>query len=231
MNELSHDKASATPSANRGIGLNLVKAFTAKSWNVTGSIRPQSRDDVSIGDLQVTGASIIEIDLLDESTIEKAAKEYGDRPLDLLINLGGTHGKNQTGEMFTEKFQTMAVGPFLTCKHFLPNLEKSAEPKVVNITSAFGSVSDNSFGTCMAYRAAKAAANQITVTFAREWEKEGRNITVIAMEPGFVATRLTGWDYVDDMDTCIKGIVKVIIGLKHEDNARFLRWDGTSIPY
>lgn len=89
------------------------------------------------------------------------------------------------------------------------------DPKIVNITSEFGSISGNlpppspghkfldpqltkthgkgnSFGTCMAYRAAKAAANQVTVTLAREWEKEGRNVTIVCMEPGFLFTRLTG---------------------------------------
>lgn len=37
--------------ANRGIGLNLVKAYTSKSHHVTGTIRPQSRDDVSVKDV------------------------------------------------------------------------------------------------------------------------------------------------------------------------------------
>jgi len=83
----------------------------------------------------------------------------------------------------------------------------------------------------MAYRVAKAAANQVTVTFAREWEKEGRNLTIVCMEPGFIATRLTGWDGVDDMDTCIAGIVEVIDGLKHEDSGSFLKWDGGRIPF
>jgi NAD(P)-dependent dehydrogenase (short-subunit alcohol dehydrogenase family) len=90
---------------------------------------------------------------------------------------------------------------------------------------------DNSFSTYMAYRVAKAAANQVTVTFAREWIQEGRNIVVIAMEPGFVATRLTGWDYVDDMDTCIAGIIEVMEALKQENNERFLKCDGSSICY
>ncbi|OAL53779.1 NAD(P)-binding protein [Pyrenochaeta sp. DS3sAY3a] len=222
--------------ANRGIGLSLVKAYTAKSWHVTGTIRPQSRNDESIKDLIATGADILEIDTLDESSIEKAAKDFGDKPLDLLLNLGGLspHPKSwqeQTTEMFTDKFQTMAVGPFLTCKHFLASLEKATDPKIVNITSEFGSVSSNSFGTCMAYRVAKAAANQMTVTLAREWEKEGRKVTVVCMEPGFVATRLTGWDFVDDMDTCIAGIVKVVDGLQQSDNASFIKWDGSKIPF
>lgn len=37
---------------------------------------------------------------------------------------------------------------------------------------------------------AKAALNQETVTLAREMQKSGTNVSVAAIHPGFVATRL-----------------------------------------
>lgn len=144
-------------------------------------------------------------------------------------------------------------GPFLAIKHFLPKLELAAEPKIVNISSSFGSISGwapphqlcpvsappftnksnagNFFGTCMAYRAAKAALNQMSVTMAREWEKEGRKSTIVCVEPGFLSTRLTGFDGEDDMDTCIAGIMNVIDGIAHGDSGAFLKWDGSRIPF
>jgi short-subunit dehydrogenase len=96
--------------------------------------------------LEKTGAKILELDYLDESTIEKAAVAYGSKPLDFLINVGGLspHPKpwnEQTNDMLVEKFRVMAVGPLLTIKHFLPKLEQSPNAKVVNISSAFGSIS------------------------------------------------------------------------------------------
>lgn len=39
--------------------------------------------------LGATGARILEIDFLDESSILEAAKQYGSGPLDILINCGG----------------------------------------------------------------------------------------------------------------------------------------------
>ncbi|KAH8714093.1 hypothetical protein GQ44DRAFT_625178, partial [Phaeosphaeriaceae sp. PMI808] len=172
-------------------------------------------------------------------SIEKAAKEFGDKPVDLPLNAGGLspHPKSwqeQTTEMFPDRFQTMAVVRLTRSKpkfYSLPSLEKAADPRIVNITSEFGSVSGNSFGTCMAYRATKAAANQVTVTLAREWEKEGRNVIIICMEPRSVATRLTDWDSVDDMNTCIAGIVKEVDGLQQSDNANSIKWDGSRIPF
>lgn len=83
----------------------------------------------------------------------------------------------------------------------------------------------------MAYRAAKTALNQMSVTMAREWEKEGRKSAIVCMEPGFLSTRLTGFDGEDDMETCIAGILKVIDGITHGDSGAFLKWDGSRIPF
>lgn len=141
-------------------------------------------------------------------------------------------------------------GPFLTTRYFLPNLEQSENGRIVNISSAFGSVTgkrnlipfsyidkfnnnvpDNKIGTCMAYRVAKTALNQVTMTFARDFEKEGRKVTTVNMEPGFVSTRLTGYDFVDDMDTCIAGLVKGIEAITKEDNGQFISWSGDRLRY
>ena len=57
---------------------------------------------------------------------------------------------------------------------------------------------------------AEAALNQPTVTLAIEMETSGQKVAVISVNPGFVATRLTNFDFDDDMDTCIEGIARVI---------------------
>ncbi|KAI1156112.1 hypothetical protein F4825DRAFT_446849 [Nemania diffusa] len=222
--------------ANRGIGLKILTSFKGRSWDVTGTIRPHSTNDESYEDLKRTKAKVLELDYLDENTIEKAAAEYGDRPLDILVNVGGLPPSpkpwhEQTNEMMVEKFRVMAVGPFLAIKHFLPKLELANQPRIVNISSAFGSLSTNAFGTCMAYRAAKAALNQNSVTLAREWEKEGRDLTIVCIEPGFLSTRLTNFDGEDDMETCISGVMKVIDSITHDHNGAFFKWDGSEIPY
>lgn len=63
------------------------------------------------------------------------------------------------------------------------------------------------------------------------WESEGRNTTIICVEPGFLSTKLTGWDGEDDMETCIKGLMKIIDSISHEDTGAFLKWDGSKIPF
>jgi len=52
-------------------------------------VRPQTRDDPSVKELEQTGTSIIEIDYLNEKTIVSAAEGFGYKALDLLINNAG----------------------------------------------------------------------------------------------------------------------------------------------
>jgi NAD(P)-dependent dehydrogenase (short-subunit alcohol dehydrogenase family) len=96
-----------TLGANRGIGLRFVQKFSEEGWDVFASVRPQAVEDDSITEvrecllfkrfeltgrcdqLKMTGAKIFLIDYLDEDTIAGAAKEYGSKPLDCLINCAG----------------------------------------------------------------------------------------------------------------------------------------------
>lgn len=83
----------------------------------------------------------------------------------------------------------------------------------------------------MTYHAAKSAHNQVTMTFAQELEKEGKNRTFVCMQPDFLPTRLTEYDSVDDVETCIAGVVEVIEGLTMADNGQFIEWSGKRLRF
>ena len=78
---------------------------------------------------------------------------------------------------------------------------------------------------------AKAALNQQTVTLAKEMEKSGQNIAVISVNPGFVATRLTNFDFDDDMDTCIEGVARVIESVDMAKTGLFMNWTGEILNF
>lgn len=78
---------------------------------------------------------------------------------------------------------------------------------------------------------AKAALNQQTVTLAREMQKAEQNIAVLSLHPGFVATKLTDFDYDDDMDTCIEGMVRVIEGTDMSKTGQYVDWTGKTLEF
>lgn len=61
--------------------------------------------------------------------------------------------------------------------------------------------------------------------------KEGTSVTVVNMEPGFLPTRLTEYDFVDDMETSIAGLVKGVETLTKENNDQFIEWSGRGLRY
>ncbi len=78
---------------------------------------------------------------------------------------------------------------------FLPLLEQSAAPVVVNVSSGLGSLtlaadpdSPWAFVSAMAYSSSKAALNMVTVKYATAHP----NMRINCVDPGYTATDLNG---------------------------------------
>jgi NAD(P)-dependent dehydrogenase (short-subunit alcohol dehydrogenase family) len=62
------------------------------------------------------------------------------------------------------------------------------------------------------------------------------NIQTLAVHPGYVATKMTGYYGEDDMETCMEGLVKLIERFGTElgkdiPNGGYVRWSGEVMPY
>jgi NAD(P)-dependent dehydrogenase (short-subunit alcohol dehydrogenase family) len=146
--------------ANRGLGLHFTLQYLKKGFSMYGTNRKESAGEAK--ELLGSGAHTLLLDLADGASIHDAARSFGDKSLDLLINCVGKHeigplvaipdralaagnGNDKwidtTAEQFMDKFRVSAVGPFLTTKAFYPQLNKSTNPIVVNISSNSGSIS------------------------------------------------------------------------------------------
>ena len=230
--------------ANRGIGLELAKRLLAHGHTVYGTYRPQSRQDPSVPQLQATGARTLEVDFVSEDSIMNAARHFDTQKLDILINCAGIY--NQWDEKpFTEHtahdlewfFRVNVVGPFLTTKHFLPALSKSALGKVINISSDFASIADNDTGGNLCYRLSKCALNQLSKTTAMDLQRLAPSVIALAVHPGYVPTKMTGLYGEEDMDECMTGLVDVLerFGQKGEEmtlpNGSYVRWNGQRMEY
>ena len=78
-------------------------------------------------------------------------------------------------------------GPWRLIEAFLPLLRSSSQPRIVNVSSGAGQLSDMNGGRG-AYRVSKAALNALTRTLA--WDE--RDIKINAMCPGWVRTDMGG---------------------------------------
>lgn len=96
---------------------------------------------------------------------------------------------------------------------------------------------DNTTGGNACYRIAKCALNQLTKTQSVDLQKLGSNILTLAVHPGYVATKMTGFYGEDDMDECMEGLVNIVerFGQKGEEqrlnNGSYVRWNGERMNY
>ena len=90
---------------------------------------------------------------------------------------------------------------------------------------------DNTFGTNLAYRLAKAGVNQLTVTIAKECEKDGIPVTVNAIHPGWTPTAVSHFTGPDDMQEIVSEIVETVEGLDEKSNGRYMTRKGVDMAF
>ncbi|KAI1504037.1 NAD(P)-binding protein [Biscogniauxia marginata] len=243
VKQMASSKTILLVGANRGIGFQLASRFKNLGYKVYGTYRPQTKADPSVDELLAKGIQTFEVDVTNEQSINQAAKDLGDRPLDVLINVAGVYqlwDDKPFTQLFAQdlmdQFQVNVVGPFLTSKAFLPALQRAEAPKIINISSDMASIEDNVGGNAC-YRISKAGVNQLTKTMSVDLNKLlNTNILTLAVHPGYVATKMTGFYGEDDMETCMSSLVDTIqrFGTPAGNgipNGGYVRWNAEKMAY
>ncbi|KAK0625969.1 hypothetical protein B0T14DRAFT_412511, partial [Immersiella caudata] len=202
--------------ANRGIGRELANHFQARDYDVNGTYRPQTRDDTSVVELKKQRVHTFEVDLTDEQSTNAAAVAYGERPLDVLVN----RFYEMTAEDFVSHFNINKLGPFLVSKAFLPALSLSPLGKIINLPGKLVGVA-RKYGGNTPYRVSKINLNQLTKTMAVGLHEAGSKVATRGVHPGWLPTKMTGFQSGDDMDTRMKGLVETIEKLGTEEAGGF----------
>ena len=78
---------------------------------------------------------------------------------------------------------------------------------------------------------AKAAVNQQVKTLALDFQRDNIPVTTLALDPGWIKTRLTRWKGRDDIVEACNGMVDVIERLTPEMSGHFINWKGEPVPW
>lgn len=218
--------------ANRGIGLELAKQYAAKGWNVIATSR-RPVDDKGLSELhelqaKYPGVAIERIDVTDTAMIRGVAEKYKDQPLDVLVNNAANVEATFAADMervtqtydqidfdkAREDFDVNTLGPMRMIQAFEPNVEKSKQKKIVNVTSfagSFGRGFPNATG--MNYAASKAALNMYSLKLSYTMKPKG--IVVAMVQPILVASKpgVENNPMAKSLNEEIGKLVKVIDGL------------------
>ena len=84
--------------ANRGLGLEFARQYSAQGWNVIACTRKPNADELLA--LDQDRLRIIELDVVDHAAIDRVATELKDIAIDVLINNAGTTGPKGAPGMY-----------------------------------------------------------------------------------------------------------------------------------
>ncbi|KTC87520.1 MULTISPECIES: SDR family oxidoreductase [Legionella] len=223
--------------ASRGLGLEFARQLSAQGENVIATCRHPAGASV-LQDLgkKRDNLSIITLDVSDERSIARLVDLLGDRPIDWLINNAGITGTqgvtigNIERENFLNVMNVNCFGALKVSEALLPNLLKSEDKLIVNMTSRLGSISDNQWGRAYAYRASKAALNCVMHAFAMDVAELG--VKVLLLHPGWVQTELGGSQADIDAATSITAMLKVIEANKTNSHADVMHtYEGKTVDW
>jgi 3-oxoacyl-[acyl-carrier protein] reductase len=181
--------------ASRGIGSATCLALARAGLTVGVGYRsdPEGAEE-TVAKARADGGTALSVavDVRDEASIEEAfrrvEKDVG--PIRVLVNNAGYTKDGLAVKYTTENWDatidTNLKGAFLCCRRALPAMLKARWGRIVNVASV-AALRGNAGQA--AYSASKTGLVGLTRSLARE--VGGRGITVNAVCPGFVETRMT----------------------------------------
>ncbi|MEO6301472.1 MAG: SDR family NAD(P)-dependent oxidoreductase [Paracoccaceae bacterium] len=213
--------------ASGGIGSALAATLTTNGAQVTAL----SRRDHGL-------------DLTDEASIARVLGPLTG-PFDLIIVATGAlelgpHKPEKsiravTAEALAAQFALNAIGPMLVLKHALRLMPKDRPARFAALSARVGSIGDNVLGGWFAYRAAKAALNQLIHTAAIEVARSHPQAVVVTLHPGTVDTALTQGYRGDHAAVppakAAANLLRVLGDLTPADSGGFYDWQGTPVPW
>ena len=189
--------------SNKGLGYEAARQLIAAGHTVYAGARDAELGRRAAGQL---GARFVHLDVTDDASVAAAAKVIeADGGLDVLVNNAGVEGRtpgngvigvaDETAEHMAALFDTNVFGMVRVLHAFLPLLQRSAAPVVVNLSSGLSKTADLAnpggpvhFYPGVAYPASKTAVNALTVQYAKAFP----GMKINAVDPGYTATDLNG---------------------------------------
>jgi len=241
------DLRAVVTGANRGLGQAiagcLINDYGAKVV-MTARFPEPSMMDAVIGSDGADRTTLVALDYTNADSIARAA-EVATQVLghvDLLVNCAAINKADawppeasQGGlahlqaEALTYLLNTNVVGPVMTCKAFLPLLREATSPCVINLSSSWASITNANDTRSFGYTISKAALNMATRKIAAELAEYAG--TAVAIDPGWVRTRMGGPDAPTEPDDAAARLLHLVLSGQRAISGRFLNADGEELPW
>ncbi|MGC1309413.1 MAG: SDR family oxidoreductase [Phormidesmis sp.] len=199
----SQRKTALVTGGNKGIGFAICEGLLAAGFDVFLAARRSEAGQQAIKKLSNERSDaagyveLVELDITDDRAIQAAVAQIEKHKdsLDVLINNAGIYPDEGVDiltvsrELLNLAMTTNTFGSIGVTQAFVPLLEKSASPRVINMSSGNGQLEGIS-ASVPSYSLSKMALNGATILLSRALKP--KNIAVYAMCPGWVRTDMGG---------------------------------------
>jgi NAD(P)-dependent dehydrogenase (short-subunit alcohol dehydrogenase family) len=240
--------------ANQGVGFQVAKELVANGVTVFVGSRNFERGETAVIEIG-PGAIALQLDVTDRGSIADAVQriraEFG--RLDLLINnaaISNTRAASLSPDAYRgisrastvsldevrAVWETNVFAVLAVYQAMLPLLRESSDARIVNVSSAVGSLALNAdpaghyhamYGPV--YPASKAALNAMTL--AMMVELGSTDIKVNLVTPGFTKTNLNGYAGRASLEEGSQEVVRVAMLGPDGPTGTFTRWENQTIPW
>lgn len=192
----------------------------------------------------------MDCDLTDAGAVQAMAERIGHEAPELhlvfnaagLLHEGSLQPEKSVRQVRMEHLQRVfalnAFAPIVLAGALFPLLGHGQPCVFASLSARIGSIGDNRMGGWYAYRASKAAQNQLLKTFAIELARHNPRATCLLLHPGTVDTPLSA-PYLARVapekrftpERAARQLLQIIARRGPADTGRFLAWDDTTIAW
>ncbi|WP_114416582.1 SDR family NAD(P)-dependent oxidoreductase [Marinospirillum perlucidum] len=236
--------------AGQGIGLELVRQSLVEShwkriyalYRTSGEALQQLADEDS-------RLICLQVDQQKDEDLAKLPEQL-DGKLQRVINTAGLlhsqalgiHPEKSLQQLSRQALQEVmsvnAINHLLLLQALQPRLARRGPLQLVSLSAKVGSIADNRLGGWYAYRASKAALNQLLKTLSIEMRRWNPESLVVALHPGTTATELSAPfqqrvppEQLFSVERTARQLLEVMAGLDAEASGGFYSWDGSRLPW
>jgi NAD(P)-dependent dehydrogenase (short-subunit alcohol dehydrogenase family) len=169
-------KTALITGANKGIGYEAARQLAAKGFHVFLGARNPQAGRKAVQALGNSGAktTFIQLDVTGAESVTAAAREFAKFAdhLDVLVNNAGILFDGDSAilevdvDLVQKTLETNTLGPLRVAQAFAPMLTKSSAPRIINVSSGGGQLTDGADGWAPAYCISKTALNGVTSQLA-----------------------------------------------------------------
>ncbi|MFD3685294.1 SDR family NAD(P)-dependent oxidoreductase [Nocardiopsis sp. NPDC058631] len=251
---MSTNRIALVTGANQGMGRHVARELVSDGVTVYVGSRDLARGEAAASEIG-EGATALQLDVTNAASIASAAERIREEAgrLDLLVNNAAisttrTNVRDMAELIAMAKASTAPLdevravwevnvfGPLAVYQAMLPLLRESSDARIVNVTSALGSlttISDPAFAHHSAfepiYAASKSALNAVTLSMMTELETTGIKVNLVS--PGFANTALVNFEGTESVEDASREVVRVARLGPNGPTGTFTLWEGVDIPW